>query len=339
MQVRDQGVNRAVELRHHRPQAAEDVVVVVPLAVAHRARVVVARRQRHHRHARLGQPPRLQELDALAVLLADPVRLPADVEGVAGLVARDHFEGLRREGVLPGEAAAGVVQVAPQRVERLQQLPAVRQALRRHVAGQAEVGGLGAGHVRLVGLAQEAGLADVVGVAEVDVGRDRRPHAGVAAQLADHRADRRAVAAQEAGVQLRRRVALLLEAHVADDRQFVGDLRLQGHQLADVQAGDVGVDRLELAADFDGGVRLHVVEVDVAGAAVEVDHDDGLARRAGGGAVGPEPQQVGQRQSADAEGADLEELPPRQAVAQAVFRSEERQHEKTPLLSPRSRQG
>src|SRR5262245_32807885 len=55
------------------------------------------------------------------------------------------------------------------------------------------------------------------------------------------------------------------------------------------------------------GVRLEVVHVDVAGAARQVDHDDrlvGVPRV--DGALGPQAEQVGQGQTADAEGADAE---------------------------------
>ena len=82
------------------------------------------------------------------------------------------------------------------------------------------------------------------------------------------------------------RVALLLELHVADDGQFVRDLRLEREKLADVHAGDVCLDRLELAAVLDRSVRLQIIHIDVTWPAVEVDHDDGLA---GGGAGPPAP--------------------------------------------------
>ena len=59
--------------------------------------------------------------------------------------------------------------------------------------------------------------------------------------------------------------------------QLVHDLGLQRHVLADLDAGDVRGDRLELAADLGRGVRLHVVAVDVRRPAAQPDHDDRLA--------------------------------------------------------------
>ena len=61
----------------------------------------------------------------------------------------------------------------------------------------------------------------------------------------------------------------------ADDRELVGDLGLLGEQLGDVEAGHAGADRLPDAAILGRGVRLQVVHVHVAGAAVEPDQDDG----------------------------------------------------------------
>ena len=331
VQIGDEGMDGLVELGQHCSQATENVIVVVPLAVAHGAGVVVLRRQRHHGHPRLHQAPGLKVLGPLAIPRADVLRLLRDVEGVAGLVGRDHLQRLGGEGVHAGHAAAAVVQVAAHRVERLQQFAAVADPIQGHVARHPQVGGLGAGDVRLVGLAEKAGVADVVGVAEVDVRRQGGADAGVVAELADHRAERRAVAAEEAAVQFRGGVALLLELHVAKDGQLVGDLRLQGHQLADVHARHLGPDWLELAAVLHRDVGLQVVEVDMAGTAVQVHHDDGLARRAGAGrALRFQPEQVRQGQAAHGEGADLEEVAPGQAVAETPLRSPERQHEQGP---------
>ncbi len=52
-------------------------------------------------------------------------------------------------------------------------------------------------------------------------------------------------------------------------------------QLAHLDAGDGGGDRLELAANLGRGVRLHVPHVEVAGAAVEEDEDAGVGLGAG----------------------------------------------------------
>ena len=61
----------------------------------------------------------------------------------------------------------------------------------------------------------------------------------------------------------------------ADDRELVGNLRVSRQVFADVDAGDVGLDRPELAAILRRGVRLHVVGFHVRRAARQPDEDDG----------------------------------------------------------------
>src|SRR5207302_9673119 len=59
------------------------------------------------------------------------------------------------------------------------------------------------------------------------------------------------------------------------DGELVGDAGLPGEELGDVEAGHARANRLPDAAIFFRGLGLHVVEVDVAGAAVEPEEDDG----------------------------------------------------------------
>ena len=92
----------------------------------------------------------------------------------------------------------------------------------------------------------------------------------------------------------------------ADDGELVHDLGLLRQVLADLDAGHVGGDRLELAAELGRGVRLEIVHVDVAGPAGLPDQDDRLAVR-WRCPVRPEPEQARQRQAAEGERADLEE--------------------------------
>ena len=70
----------------------------------------------------------------------------------------------------------------------------------------------------------------------------------------------------------------------ADDRangdELVHGLRHARQELTDLDALDVGLDRLELAADFRRRVHLQVVHVLVRGRAAHIDHDDGLVRPA-----------------------------------------------------------
>src|SRR6185437_12332605 len=107
------------------------------------------------------------------------------------------------------------------------------------------------------------------------------------------------------------------------DGEFVGNLRLQRHQLANVHAGNIRLDRLEFTAILDGRVRFQVVQIDVTGTAVEVDHDNGLVRRTGIHCpLRLQTQQIRQRQSADGQRADFEKLATRVAVAEfAAFLS------------------
>src|SRR5581483_7454458 len=68
--------------------------------------------------------------------------------------------------------------------------------------------------------------------------------------------------------------------------------------------------------------------------AFEKDHDDGLVLAfRGRWFLGPRPQQVGQGQAADAEGANPEEITAGNAVAQAgLSGAEESEHDRTPWM-------
>ena len=69
------------------------------------------------------------------------------------------------------------------------------------------------------------------------------------------------------------------EVQAAQHHELVHDAGLLRHQLAALHAGHVAADRLELAAKFDRGARLHVVHVQMRRAAVQEDHDYAFARR------------------------------------------------------------
>ena len=75
-------------------------------------------------------------------------------------------------------------------------------------------------------------------------------------------------------------------AHRADHRDLVVDLGELRQQLGELDAGHLGVDRLEDAADVVGDVVLGVPQVEVAGAALEVEQDDALGLAEAGAAVG-----------------------------------------------------
>jgi hypothetical protein len=69
----------------------------------------------------------------------------------------------------------------------------------------------------------------------------------------------------------------------ADDGELVGHTGVQGHVLADVDAGHVGLDGPEVAAVLGGGVRLHVVHFQVRRPARQPNEDDrGIRHRLAG---------------------------------------------------------
>ena len=101
----------------------------------------------------------------------------------------------------------------------------------------------------------------------------------------------------------------------ADERELVGDLRVAGEDFGDVEIA-LGGDGLERPANLAGRVGLHVEEVELAGRAKVEDHDDRLLVRVGadlpGGLGG---RVIGHGEAERAEGADLEEVAARDAVA------------------------
>src|SRR5262249_41900748 len=109
---------------------------------------------------------------------------------------------------------------------------------------------------------------------------------------------------------------------------LVGDLGELGQDLGDVDARGLGWDGLENAADLVGHVVLGVPEVEMAGASLEIDHDDalglapaGTADRLGGapGSFGrvslAETEQVGERQADHGRAADAEQIATCQTIA------------------------
>src|SRR5262249_55380746 len=111
-------------------------------------------------------------------------------------------------------------------------------------------------------------------------------------------------------------VIVLDGADAAQQGQFVQDARLERHQLTDARAGQPGGDGPEWAAELIRGVGLEVVGVDMTRPAAQHDVDQGL-RPGGAAGVGPVPQQVGQGEPAEPQGADPEEFAVTDAVAVA----------------------
>src|SRR5262249_41780459 len=84
----------------------------------------------------------------------------------------------------------------------------------------------------------------------------------------------------------------------------------------ELYAVDLRGDRLEAAADVIRGFRLRIPEVQVAGAALEVEHDDPLRLAPAGPAAGPalagrglQLKHAAQAQAQEARAADAQDVP------------------------------
>src|SRR5262249_22082359 len=98
----------------------------------------------------------------------------------------------------------------------------------------------------------------------------------------------------------------------AEDGDLVGDLRLPGHQLAEVHARDVGPDGAKFTAILAGGIWLQVVHVQVGRPAAEMDHDDRLlSRPARRGRFRAQAEGGAAAQPAQRQGPDTQEIAPR----------------------------
>ena len=69
----------------------------------------------------------------------------------------------------------------------------------------------------------------------------------------------------------------------ANDGQLVPHAGLARHEFADLDAGDVGLDRAEFAAIFHRSIGLQIVHVHVGRPTGQIDHDRRLLRGAAGG--------------------------------------------------------
>jgi hypothetical protein len=108
-------------------------------------------------------------------------------------------------------------------------------------------------------------------------------------------------------------VPLVMQA--ANQGKLVGQLRQSRQVLVDLQAGDVGADRVERPAILGRSVRLQVKQVNVAGAAIGPKQDDrklvpGIWRGRLGSQQAGQARQAG-RQRTEAEAADRQ---PRAAI-------------------------
>src|SRR5262249_950476 len=130
----------------------------------------------------------------------------------------------------------------------------------------------------------------------------------------------------------------------ADERELVGHLGDAGERLADLDAGDFRVDRLELAANLLRRFRLDVPHILVGRAAAEEDVDERLVAGAGEwvrlpGSLGPENVSKRQRGGTERECADFQEVPTADAVAEPHATGRNVQHTRTAPRKVREKAG
>ena len=126
-------------------------------------------------------------------------------------------------------------------------------------------------------LAEKARVPDMIGIANVDVGRKRGADICITPKTGYDRTDGGAVPLQKPAVKFRSGVPFLLELHVANDRKLVRDFRLLRHQLADVHSGNTRLDRFEFPAILNRRIRFEVIHIHMTRPAIEINHNDGLA--------------------------------------------------------------
>src|SRR5262245_7603626 len=126
---------------------------------------------------------------------------------------------------------------------------------------------------------------------------------------------------------------IVVTRHAADDRQPVGEKCRARHQLADADAGDDCVDRLEFTPDFSRRIGLgiprrmlrratHEEENDTRFGGSVTDRTDGILF----GGLRLAAQQVRERQPQRAESTDTENLAARDAIAQPSTAAVNAQH-------------
>src|SRR5262249_14379427 len=111
-------------------------------------------------------------------------------------------------------------------------------------------------------------------------------------------------------------------AHRAEQRRLVDGAREPGQEFGEADAGQDRVDGREGAADALGRLVLGVPEIEVAGAALKVDHDHALsaaetgavARGGGGTGLGLVLEEVGEAEAEQGGAADAKELAAGHAV-------------------------
>ena len=311
---------------------AEIAVVRVPIAMIDGDAADAGLHQSARHEARLAER-------VAAVLVAQGVGLGVDVERLLGVrrghqlerFALEDADGTGRHGCSRASAALLEAVHAGQQFLAVVEAGRVDDGRRRQV-GHGEIGGVGVGvDDERGGGGAEIGRAGAgVHLGQADVGRHgtARPEGagddgavgrplvvGVERRV---EAGRREIAGQH--VVVGGAVVGVVMAEGADEGDLV---HLPGHarqMFADADAGDVGVDGVEIAAELDRGVRLEVPRVDGAEAAVQEEEDerDIFRRLTGLGGAGAPGQQFRQRQAEaeDAGGPQTQEIAAGDAVAE-----------------------
>ena len=291
-------------------------------------------------HARFDHPPRQQQplvpagvvatrphaggvLRRIAVAVADGLRLGIEVERLANAGAGEDFPRLPLIAV-DGIHHAEPVDIAAQQVEAAQESLTVLDLLGGDALGNGQIrddelrpfrGGVGQRFKRRA-LRPEIGGAGAgdhprnhhIGehrrIEMLQLASDDRTHAGMQILVLVHSGgvpgEDDLVAARVADVAV---LGGMLQT--ADDGPFVHDAGGLRQEFAELDAGDRGGDRLELAPDIDRGVGLHVPGFELTGAAAHVEHDGGGGPllRGARGRLGFRSQHVGQHQAPRAEQA------------------------------------
>lgn len=260
-------------------------------------------------HPGLDQAPRQQARlspGIAPVAIAHPLRFTRKIEGRASLAGGHQVEGMVRQPV-PRLDLAAALDRAEMAVDLREQIAAAIQASTRDVAGQIQAfnpvvrqSRIADEPFRLPELAEKArglsGRGHVV-VQAHDVGDPNRSQRRHPLARFEHLDDGAKVgpivrldlasAAGAVGIAGQDPVAadvvvVIVRTHRTDDGQLVGVSCGARQQLAEANAGNVGCDRPEGAADFRRRVRLRIERFVLRRSALQPQEDDVLGTAEGG---------------------------------------------------------
>src|SRR5207248_2922823 len=110
-----------------------------------------------------------------------------------------------------------------------------------------------------------------------------------------------------------------------DDGELVRHLRQTWEVFANLNARDLGGNRLELAPDFQRRVHLQIEHILVRRSAGQINHDDRFVRIADAG-PGFGLEKLRQGEPAETKRADPQKIPPGDAVAETGFIAVDGEH-------------